>query len=121
MLVGIQIQILAQLCYVDVTNLGKISLVDGESIAIYEVELSDKVDIERNRRGIRDMLTTDWRNMGYACLLYTSDMGAEEHALVKALIANYEEMRVIAVGDDDQNIYEFRGSCLLYTSPTRTL
>ena len=47
-------------------NLGKISLVDGESIAIYEVELSDKVDIERNRRGIRDMLTTDWRNMGYA-------------------------------------------------------
>ena len=38
------------------------------------------------------------------------DMGAEEHALVKALIANYEEMRVIAVGDDDQNIYEFRGS-----------
>ena len=47
-------------------NLGKISLSDGESIAIYEVELTDNVDIERNRRGIRDMLTTDWRNMGYA-------------------------------------------------------
>ena len=47
-------------------NLGKISLADGESIAIYEVELTDNVDIERNRRGIRDMLTTDWRNMGYA-------------------------------------------------------
>ncbi|WP_281696550.1 RecQ family ATP-dependent DNA helicase [Bacteroides clarus] len=38
------------------------------------------------------------------------DMGTEEHALVKALMANNEEMRVIAVGDDDQNIYEFRGS-----------
>lgn len=38
------------------------------------------------------------------------DMGAEEYALVKALMANNEEMRVIAVGDDDQNIYEFRGS-----------
>ena len=25
-------------------------------------------------------------------------------------MANNEEMRVIAVGDDDQNIYEFRGS-----------
>lgn len=47
-------------------NLGKISLADGESIAIYEIELTDNVDIERNRRGIRDMLTTDWRNMGYA-------------------------------------------------------
>ena len=47
-------------------NLGKISLADGEAIAIYEVELTEKVDIERNRRGIRDMLTSDWRNMGYA-------------------------------------------------------
>ncbi len=47
-------------------NLGRISLSDGESVAIYEVELTDKVDIERNRRGIRDMLTSDWRNMGYA-------------------------------------------------------
>lgn len=47
-------------------NLGKISLADGEAIAIYEVELTEKVDIEHNRRGIRDMLTSDWRNMGYA-------------------------------------------------------
>jgi len=42
-------------------NLGYIKLSDGLTIAIYEVELSDNVDIERNRRGIRDMLTTDWR------------------------------------------------------------
>ena len=47
-------------------NLGKISLSDGESIAVYEVELTDNMNIERNRRGIRDMLTTDWHNMGYA-------------------------------------------------------
>ena len=47
-------------------NLGKISLSDGESIAVYEVELTGNVNIERNRRSIRDMLTTDWRNMGYA-------------------------------------------------------
>lgn len=38
------------------------------------------------------------------------DMGADEFALVKALMAENEEMRLIAVGDDDQNIYEFRGS-----------
>ena len=41
-------------------NLGYIKLSDGLTIAIYEVELADNVDIERNRRGIRDMLTTDW-------------------------------------------------------------
>ena len=38
------------------------------------------------------------------------DMSAEEYALVRALMAHNENMRVIAVGDDDQNIFEFRGS-----------
>ena len=46
--------------------LGTITLTDGETISIYEVELSDRVDIERNRRGIRDMLLSDWRNNGNA-------------------------------------------------------
>lgn len=46
--------------------LGNISLSDGESLAVYEVELADNVDIVRNRRGIRDMLTKDWRDSGYA-------------------------------------------------------
>ena len=38
------------------------------------------------------------------------DMSADEFALVEALIARNEEIRIIAVGDDDQNIYAFRGS-----------
>ena len=46
--------------------LGTITLSDNQTISIYEVELSDNVDIERNRRGIRDMLLTDWRNNGNA-------------------------------------------------------
>ena len=46
-------------------RLGNITLSDGENIAVYEVELNDKVDISRNKRGIRDMLTSDWRGMGY--------------------------------------------------------
>lgn len=46
--------------------LGTISLSDEQTISIYEVELADNVDIERNRRGIRDMLLTDWRNNGNA-------------------------------------------------------
>ena len=38
------------------------------------------------------------------------DMDANEYALVQALMRANDEMRVIAVGDDDQNIYAFRGS-----------
>ncbi|MEC4049128.1 RecQ family ATP-dependent DNA helicase [Flavobacterium sp. SUN046] len=38
------------------------------------------------------------------------DMDKEEFELIKVLMEKNEEMRVIAVGDDDQNIYEFRGA-----------
>lgn len=38
------------------------------------------------------------------------DMDASEAALVDALIEYNESLRVIAVGDDDQNIYAFRGA-----------
>ena len=38
------------------------------------------------------------------------DMNKAEYDLVAALMEANEDMRVIAVGDDDQNIYEFRGS-----------
>ncbi len=38
------------------------------------------------------------------------DMNTDEFALVKLLIEKNEGLRVIAVGDDDQNIYNFRGS-----------
>ena len=42
------------------------------------------------------------------------DMDANEFALIRALMQNNDDMRVIAVGDDDQNIYEFRGSDSAY-------
>ena len=38
------------------------------------------------------------------------DIGENEFKLINALIDANPEMKVIAVGDDDQNIYEFRGS-----------
>jgi ATP-dependent DNA helicase RecQ len=38
------------------------------------------------------------------------DMGADDFRLVQALMHQNEEMRVIMVGDDDQNIFAFRGS-----------
>lgn len=42
------------------------------------------------------------------------DMNSDEFELIKALMEKNEDMRVIAVGDDDQNIYEFRGSSSEY-------
>ena len=38
------------------------------------------------------------------------DIDADEFALVSELMRRNPEMKIIAVGDDDQNIYEFRGS-----------
>jgi ATP-dependent DNA helicase RecQ len=42
------------------------------------------------------------------------DIDAEEYDLISTLIDLNEDMRIIAVGDDDQNIYEFRGSSSKY-------
>ena len=50
--------------------LGTITLSDGETIRVYEVELADSVVIERNRRGIRDMLLTDWRNSDAGAFMF---------------------------------------------------
>jgi ATP-dependent DNA helicase RecQ len=80
--------------------LGRIgNLEDSKNVVSKAAEMICQGEVEPNKIG-KTVLVID----------EAQDMGAEEHALVKALIANYEEMRVIAVGDDDQNIYEFRGS-----------
>ena len=50
--------------------LGKITLSDEQTIAVYEVELSDSVDIERNRRGIRDMLASAWRGIHAGAFMF---------------------------------------------------
>lgn len=42
------------------------------------------------------------------------DIDADEFDLINELIAQNDDMRVIAVGDDDQNIYEFRGASAKY-------
>lgn len=42
------------------------------------------------------------------------DMDQDEFDLIRTLMEHNEEMRVIAVGDDDQNIYEFRGASSKY-------
>ena len=42
------------------------------------------------------------------------DMDQNEFDLIQILMDQNEEMRIIAVGDDDQNIFEFRGSSSRY-------
>jgi len=42
------------------------------------------------------------------------DMDADEYELISVLAGLNDDMRIIAVGDDDQNIYEFRGSSSKY-------
>ena len=42
------------------------------------------------------------------------DINEDEFSLITTLMEQNEEMRVIAVGDDDQNIFEFRGASSKY-------
>ena len=80
--------------------LGRIgNLEDSKNVVSKAAEMICQGEVEPNKIG-KTVLVID----------EAQDMGTEEHSLVKALITNNEEMRVIAVGDDDQNIYEFRGS-----------
>lgn len=80
--------------------LGRIgSLEESNNVVADAAEMILRGDVEPNKIG-KTVLVID----------EAQDMGAEEYSLVRALMANNEEMRVIAVGDDDQNIYDFRGS-----------
>ena len=44
------------------------------------------------------------------------DISAEEYKLIQSIVNYNEGLKIIAVGDDDQNIYEFRGSDSRYFS-----
>ncbi len=49
------------------------------------------------------------------------DMNQDEFGLVEALMNQNEEMRVIIVGDDDQNIFQFRGADSAYMAGITSL
>lgn len=80
--------------------LGKVGTIDrAEAIIKSTVEKirSNEVEISRITKTV---LVID----------EAQDMDEEEFELIKVLMEKNEEMRVIAVGDDDQNIYEWRGA-----------
>ncbi len=74
------------------------------------IEKSDKIlplTIEKIRNGevepnriVKSVLVID----------EAQDMDVHEFGLIKSLMEKNEEMRIVAVGDDDQNIYTFRGA-----------
>lgn len=84
--------------------IGKVgNLEDADDVVAKAAEMIKEGEVEPNRIG-KTVLVID----------EAQDMSAKEYALVVALMEANEEMRVIAVGDDDQNIFEFRGADSCY-------
>ena len=80
--------------------LGKIgNIQESENIVKDAVELIRNGDVDLGRI-TKSVLVID----------EAQDMDIHEYHLVEALMELNEDMRIIAVGDDDQNIYKFRGS-----------
>lgn len=80
--------------------LGKVGTVDkSESIIKSAVEKIKNNEVEASRI-TKTVLVID----------EAQDIDEDEFELIKVLMEKNEEMRVIAVGDDDQNIYEWRGA-----------
>lgn len=80
--------------------LGRIgNLADAKDVVKQAAEMINLGEVEPTKIG-KTVLVID----------EAQDMGPDDFALVKALMDNNEEMRIIAVGDDDQNIFEFAGA-----------
>lgn len=80
--------------------LGKVGTLEkSQSIIERTVNAIRNNEVERNRI-TKTVLVID----------EAQDMNRHEFELIQVLMGQNEDMRVIAVGDDDQNIYEFRGS-----------
>lgn len=84
--------------------LGKIGSLEGvEDVVKNAAKMIERGEVEPGRTA-KTVLVVD----------EAQDMDENEYALIRALMGRNEDMRVIAVGDDDQNIYEFRGSNAKY-------
>jgi ATP-dependent DNA helicase RecQ len=75
------------------------SLDEANDVVRHAAEMIEKGEVEPSKIA-KSVLVID----------EAQDMGQDDFRLVQALMRQNEEMRVIAVGDDDQNIYAFRGS-----------
>ncbi len=80
--------------------LGKIGSLDGVKDVIPKaVQIIESGEVEQGRITKTVLLIDE-----------AQDMDKHEYELVRALMSRNTDMRIIVVGDDDQNIYEWRGS-----------
>jgi ATP-dependent DNA helicase RecQ len=93
----VEIKTFHSYCFDLIGKMGNLS--ESDSVLKLAVDKIRNGDIEPSRI-IKAVLVVD----------EAQDMSADEFELVKALMEQNEEMRVLLVGDDDQNIFEFRGS-----------
>ena len=80
------------------------SLEKSETIIKQATEAIINGDVPPDKIDIKSVLVVD----------EFQDIGQEEFDFLNAIIKKAEDIRVIVVGDDDQNIYEFRGSSVKY-------
>ena len=84
--------------------LGRVGSLEGLSgVEARAAEMIRQHEVEPSRIG-KTVLVID----------EAQDMSQDDHALVSALMSANEDLRVIAVGDDDQNIFSFRGADSTY-------
>lgn len=93
----VEIQTFHSYCFDLLGKIGSLEEVDGVVKDAAEMIRNGKVEPGRIAKSV---LVID----------EAQDMSKNEFSLIQALIYANDNMRVIAVGDDDQNIYEFRGS-----------
>lgn len=79
------------------------SLEEADSVVRRAAEMIENGDVEESKIA-KSVLVID----------EAQDMSGDDFRLVQALMQKNEEMRLIAVGDDDQNIFAFRGSSSHY-------
>jgi len=110
----VEIKTFHSYCFDLLGRIGSVKKTDNEkeqNAVIYEaIEKIKNEEIEKNR-------------ITKTCLVIdeAQDMSEAEFEMVKILKEKNEDMRIIAVGDDDQNIYEFRGSSSKYLANLPTL
>ena len=97
----IEIKTFHSYCFDLLGKVGSLSL--SENVVNDTVAMIRAGEIETNRI-TKTVLVVD----------EAQDMNKDEYELVKALMEVNEEMKVILVGDDDQNIYGFRGADSYY-------
>ena len=93
----VEIKTFHSYCFDLIGRIGNLD--DAKSVVETAVKMIEKGEVEQGKITKRVLVIDE-----------AQDMSENDFLLVRALMKVNEDMRVIAVGDDDQNIYEFRES-----------